>query len=462
MRCLYRPGEGVAVVADGAAVLLPAGGVELALALERRLVEGAGLARVLGDIVAGAPIGTGELPDFLLVAWQGDGVQVFVRGPLEVDVVVGADGGPDRVRLDGRGVVTWREERVAGAVRCTVGALGEGPALPLTGGVVRASALVVARTEAGLELDAEPVPSAGPVTLPVPAPVPAPVPVPVPVPEQLEQPEPGPAPVPVTQPEPEPVPASRPAPDTTLGGTTWSLLPLDDEQRDADTGPVADDDPGGGYAHLFGATQVRAIEDAAVREPDESDQGPAADALHDGRTMGPAAIAALRAARAHGRAPDASAPSAGGHGVLARICLSGHANPPERGDCWVCGRQVSGEASRVARPALGTVQLSSGDVVQLDGSYVVGRRPKVSRVSGEVPRVLTVPSPQGEVSGSHVAIRLEDWHVLAVDLDSSNGTVLFREGQDPRRLDPQVPVLLRSDDVLDLGDGALLTFVGLP
>ena len=94
---------------------------------------------------------------------------------------------------------------------------------------------------------------------------------------------------------------------------------------------------------------------------------------------------------------------------------------------------------------------------------VLGRRPRLSRVSGDdIPRVLTVPSPQGEVSGTHLALRLEDWRVLAVDLDSSNGTLLHRDGLPPQRLDPKVPYILRSADLVDLGDGVVLTFEDLP
>ncbi|KGM14601.1 hypothetical protein N867_19575, partial [Actinotalea fermentans ATCC 43279 = JCM 9966 = DSM 3133] len=136
----------------------------------------------------------------------------------------------------------------------------------------------------------EPVPEPEPVSVPEPQPVPAPVPVPEPEPEP--EPVPVPEPEPEAAPEPAPEPEPQPVPDVTLGGTTWSLLPLDDEPAAAREDA---DDAADGYAHLFGATQMRAIEDAAVREPDEAEHGAVADALHDGRTMGPAAIAALRA-----------------------------------------------------------------------------------------------------------------------------------------------------------------------
>jgi hypothetical protein len=109
------------------------------------------------------------------------------------------------------------------------------------------------------------------------------------------------------------------------------------------------------------------------------------------------------------------------------------------------------------------MRFSAGSVVELDAPVVVGRRPRVGRVTGEqLPRVITVPSPLGEISASHLAVRLEDWVVLAVDLDSSNGTRLLRPGAAPRRLAPQQPEILRAGDVLDLGDGVAITFEDLP
>src|SRR5690606_31852828 len=45
--------------------------------------------------------------------------------------------------------------------------------------------------------------------------------------------------------------------------------------------------------------------------------------------------------------------------------------------------------------AVGRVRFSTGQVVELDRSIVVGRKPRVSRVGGaDVPRLVTVPSPE--------------------------------------------------------------------
>ncbi|BDZ41258.1 hypothetical protein GCM10025865_05570 [Paraoerskovia sediminicola] len=74
---------------------------------------------------------------------------------------------------------------------------------------------------------------------------------------------------------------------------------------------------------------------------------------------------------------------------------------------------------------------------------------------------MTVESPEQDISRSHVEIRLEGWHVLVDDLGTTNGTVLHRPGQPPRRLQPGVPEIASSGDVVDLGDGVTLTLHGI-
>ena len=58
-------------------------------------------------------------------------------------------------------------------------------------------------------------------------------------------------------------------------------------------------------------------------------------------------------------------------------------------------------------------------------------------------------------------IRVEAGHVLVEDLDSVNGTVLRRRGESERTLPAREPVLVLNDDVVNLGDGVSLEFVGL-
>ncbi|GAA3917352.1 FHA domain-containing protein [Microbacterium invictum] len=115
------------------------------------------------------------------------------------------------------------------------------------------------------------------------------------------------------------------------------------------------------------------------------------------------------------------------------------------------------------RPSQGRIRLSTGRVVELERPVVIGRRPKSTRVAGdELPTLIAVDSPQQDISRSHVEIRAEGEHVLVTDLDTTNGTVLLRAGNDPVRLHPGEPTLVVSGDILDMGDGVTVAFEDLP
>ncbi|MFQ4149700.1 FHA domain-containing protein [Arthrobacter sp. LAPM80] len=148
--------------------------------------------------------------------------------------------------------------------------------------------------------------------------------------------------------------------------------------------------------------------------------------------------------------------------VLARVCPNGHANPPSHSQCSDCGAMISSEPREVGRPRLGTMHISTGEVIELDHSLIIGRQPSVSRVmGGAMPRLVQVKSGNGDISRSHVEVRLDGWDVLLVDLKATNGTVLVREGQMPRRLSQGEEAILLNGDIAELGDGVSLLFDGL-
>jgi hypothetical protein len=164
-------------------------------------------------------------------------------------------------------------------------------------------------------------------------------------------------------------------------------------------------------------------------------------------------------------AGPSAAPAAGAHGgrpgnavmVPALLCPQGHANSPEHSQCRSCGAPLGGQTFTVPRPVLGIVDISTGETITLNRSAIIGRRPRASRVSGnDVPQLITVPSPQQDISRSHLELQLEGWHVVASDLGTTNGTTLYREGMEPLRLRPREGVVLHRGDQLDLGDGIRL------
>ncbi|WKK70871.1 FHA domain-containing protein [Rathayibacter oskolensis] len=108
--------------------------------------------------------------------------------------------------------------------------------------------------------------------------------------------------------------------------------------------------------------------------------------------------------------------------------------------------------------AIARLELSTGDIVELDRPVVIGRRPSAGRAAAhELPHLVTVPSPLQDISRSHVEVRAEGRFVVVRDLASVNGTVLLRSGQAPVRLTGSESMVLAGGDVLDLGDGVTVT-----
>lgn len=206
--------------------------------------------------------------------------------------------------------------------------------------------------------------------------------------------------------------------------------------------------------------QASAAQTPGRQRPDAQ---PDADADHDGQTIMKGDLAGARPAGAQrpSTGPD-TGPSTGPL-VLARVCPQGHANPSTYAQCGRCGDPLPGDGVQVRRPRLGRMRLSTGELIDLDQSLVVGRQPSVSRVQGAVmPKLIQVASPSGDISRSHVEVRLEGWHVMLCDLKATNGTVLVREGQPPRRLAQGEMAILLDGDIAEVGDGISLRFEEIP
>ncbi|NHW49337.1 FHA domain-containing protein [Paenarthrobacter sp. MSM-2-10-13] len=183
------------------------------------------------------------------------------------------------------------------------------------------------------------------------------------------------------------------------------------------------------------------------------------DSDHDGQTIMKSSLPAAADGGAKAAVGGPETPAVVGPSVLARMCSQGHANPPTYPQCSVCGVPVTGDAVHVPRPRLGRMRLSTGELIDLDQSLIIGRQPSVSRVQGgTMPRLIQVDSPGGDISRSHVEVRLEGWHVMLCDLKATNGTVLIREGQAPRRLAQNEMAILLDGDIAELGDNISLRF----
>ena len=201
----------------------------------------------LDGLVAGfLQFGFEQLPDFALLIEAGDRYHALCRGDGSVALGVPAGG---IARVNGAGLATWLDYPVPFDVSTIV--LGDPPGetgfrLPAVAGIFLASGVIVdlASSPGGQGTSTGPLMTgpvlAGPVP---PAPTPPAPPLPVPAPPAPAPPAPQ-AAVPQV-PVPHGIAAREPAPD----------------------GDVPDD---GAYDFLFAATQMRTVEDAAIRsEADE-------------------------------------------------------------------------------------------------------------------------------------------------------------------------------------------------
>ena len=115
---------------------------------------------------------------------------------------------------------------------------------------------------------------------------------------------------------------------------------------------------------------------------------------------------------------------------------------------------------RGSNPGIARLAFSHGLAVEVDGPIVVGRAPEVPAGRTEHVELITVPSPLGEISATHVEIRpgtgVDEGTAVAVDLGSTNGTVVVQPGLGPQTLRVGVPVSLLPGAVVDLGDGATI------
>lgn len=261
--------------------------------------------------------------------------------------------------------------------------------------------------------------------------------------------EPAPKPAAAAEPVPLPPVPDPPAPADTAGDALISGVP--GAWTPPAGAPGGAEQPAGAADAPAGAASTEAMD-------------------HDGETMMSADIAALRKAAGTSAPKFSAGILAGGPQILGRLCPQGHPNPPTNDRCRTCGQALEGDAQQVSRPSLGQMLVTGGvqpgiggpQVVELDRPVIVGRRPRTNNASADrTPRLVTVASPEQDISRSHVEVTLEEWHVLVADLATTNGTTLLRPGQPPRRLHPNEKVIVIEGDVVDLGDGATLTFEGI-
>jgi hypothetical protein len=483
----YTPGEWYAVVAGGVVLLLaPSTPPEVvrdvwATAPER----GGGLGAQLDALVRH---GLGGLHPFAAVDLTGGKVHTALRGDVEVEVVRGTRAEV----LSAPEVVSWSERSVGSAEEVTVrvSGAGRGAALPIVSGVVRASRVRVRLTGAEPAREVEAAPSE-PVVLPA-----APTPVAV---------APGRAAA-VADAEVAPAEAAAPvAAAPAEAAPAAAAEPAAAASADAPAGTeVVEGAPAPGEVvagELVEAEVVDAeVVEEVVEEEAPAEAAPAEVEEHDAAAEAPAAPFPAPA--------PAPAPPAAGGPVLpapaqpyvppaapAAPALPGPASADDHDGLTILSGELasirqhlpswavsqtgdwpSGPVVPTPAPAPGVsgalpvtaaptaqlpvprLALSTGALVPVDAVVLIGRAPQADRApDGSDARLVTVPSPEQDISRTHAEVRLEAGRVLVTDLYSTNGITVATGALPPRRVTAGEPVAVGEGDVVDLGDGVTFT-----
>ncbi|MGN8048546.1 hypothetical protein ACTJKO_02575 [Curtobacterium sp. 22159] len=142
--------------------------------------------------------------------------------------------------------------------------------------------------------------------------------------------------------------------------------------------------------------------------------------------------------------------------ALEDTVVRGPGRPPGRPD-----PAVGAEPRLPSAPSTPTTRVPSiriGDrVLRLDRPVVVGRRPALPRIlRGPVPELVTVPSPSGQVSSSHVLVHAEGEVAVVDDLRSTNGTLVRPAGAPPFRMAAGASNVVLTGTVVEIGDGNVI------
>jgi hypothetical protein len=418
-------------------------------------------------------MGLRESPDLALLAARDGRSHLICRGRGSATLITNGMA----ECLAGTGLVSWREHLVPPDVTCVV--LGDPPAstdlqLPASAGVFLAQSVTVALTAASDRRPAAPHAAGSPLA--------------------------GSA-------ADEPVPAAEIPP----------LAPDGTGQE----GPGPGTGEEAGYDYLFGATQARTIEGAAVRPAVDDGEAPELPAAEVPVTELP--LPAPRAELPAGPAgpPPAGPPPAGlagpqitpgvlieavpwvtgtagmgpgpavgpeddngatirredlrravhraafsdriGPTVHALLCPDSHASPPSSSVCRVCAAPLPQRSPvTVPRPVLGVLRLSTGDAITLDRGVVMGRAPRTDFEGDERPHVVKLPSGDGGISRTHLQVSLDGWHVLVTDLKSTNGTLAELPGRAAERLRPGEPFPIQPGTLVTLADDTYFRYEAAP
>lgn len=98
-----------------------------------------------------------------------------------------------------------------------------------------------------------------------------------------------------------------------------------------------------------------------------------------------------------------------------------------------------------------------GSEFSLEAPAFIGRHPSTPRIMGtRAVRLVRVPSPNREISSTHVSIQQEGSSVVVTDLGSTNGTTIISPGSLPVPLRRGDSVVVLPGSLVDLGDSVVV------
>jgi len=104
-------------------------------------------------------------------------------------------------------------------------------------------------------------------------------------------------------------------------------------------------------------------------------------------------------------------------------------------------------------PARTTLEFTTGQLVDVDRTILIGRSPRVERsTAADIPDLLPLESAGHSISRTHLKISIDGDRVLLEDLNSTNGTEVIASGGDAAALLPGEQALLSDGMVVSLGD----------
>ena len=106
-------------------------------------------------------------------------------------------------------------------------------------------------------------------------------------------------------------------------------------------------------------------------------------------------------------------------------------------------------------------RIGSGDVRTVAAPVRIGRNPAPPRIAPGGVELLRVESPTSVVSSTHLELRREGRRLVAIDLRSTNGTIVHAPSG-TRRMRSGESVVVVPGTSLDLGDGTIIEILPAP